>query len=203
MNQGVKFRQFVEKNNFTVAEVARTLNVRRDTVYAWFEKDELKQKNIDHILSSFNVGYDQVFGYNSEIDKEPNLYIVPFKSYAGFLRGYGDGLGTIDNIEKIYYPLVKGEAYAFQIGGQSAFPLFPENTWFVGKPIGSVNDLVKGRLYTWQTVDGVVTKIFDGMDDEYFYVSSPNEDYNPVKPMHRKSVKVIYRQVGKLDSFEY
>lgn len=37
---------------------------------------------------------------------------------------------------------------------------------------------------------------------EFFYISSVNEDFNPVKPMHRKDVKVIYRQVGKLDSFE-
>lgn len=202
MNQGLKFRQYVEKNGLTIAEVSRKLDIRRDTVYAWFEKEEIKPKNIELILTSFGVKYDEVFGYNADIDKEPNLFVVPFKSYAGFLRGYGDGLGTHDNIEKIYYPFIKGEAFAFQIGGQSAYPLFPENTWFCGKPLDTPDDLVKGRLYTWQTVDGIVTKIFDGMDDEYFYISSVNPDYNPVEPFHRKNVKVIYRQVGKLDSFE-
>ncbi|WP_206367168.1 hypothetical protein [Sphingobacterium sp. SGG-5] len=189
---------------FTMKKAIEMLEVSKTNMYQYFKSKNLSRETVKKITETFAVSVNEIWGDGTiEEGTKPNLWIVPFRSYAGFLRGYGDGLGTKDNIEKIYYPLIKGEAYAFQIGGQSAFPLFPENTWFCGKPVESADDLVKGRLYTWQTIDGIVTKLFDGMDDEYFYVSSVNKDFNPVKPFHRKSVKVIYRQVGKLDNFEY
>lgn len=213
--QGEKFRNWLDNQfekergkpmseRFTMKKAIEMLEVSKTNMYQYFKSKNLSRETVKKITETFAVSVNEIWGDGTiEEGTKPNLWIVPFRSYAGFLRGYGDGLGTKDNIEKIYYPLIKGEAYAFQIGGQSAFPLFPENTWFCGKPVESAEDLVKGRLYTWQTIDGIVTKLFDGMDDEYFYVSSVNEDFNPVNPFHRKSVKVIYRQVGKLDNFEY
>ncbi|NGM63554.1 hypothetical protein G5B30_16720 [Sphingobacterium sp. SGG-5] len=213
--QGEKFRNWLDNQfekergkpmseRFTMKKAIEMLEVSKTNMYQYFKSKNLSRETVKKITETFAVSVNEIWGDGTiEEGTKPNLWIVPFRSYAGFLRGYGDGLGTKDNIEKIYYPLIKGEAYAFQIGGQSAFPLFPENTWFCGKPVESADDLVKGRLYTWQTIDGIVTKLFDGMDDEYFYVSSVNKDFNPVKPFHRKSVKVIYRQVGKLDNFEY
>ncbi|MDM1049505.1 hypothetical protein [Sphingobacterium hotanense] len=222
--QGEKFRSFVSKmkENYkdygfdkkpTNEILAEMIGVSSVQLNRYYKSKSLERETVSNITKTFKVEENEIWGDDVGKSKDttaiilgnaaPNMYIVPFKSYAGFLRGYGDGLGMDGNIEKIYYPLIKGEAFAFQIGGQSAFPLFPENSWFVGKPIDSPDDLLKGRLYTWQTIDGIVTKIYDGMDDEFFYVSSVNDDFNPVKPFHRKNVKVIYRQVGKLDNFEY
>lgn len=215
--QGEKFKSFIEnvkaeykKYGFserpTNEVLAKILNVSSVQLNRYYKSKSLERDTVRKIVAAFNVTesdiWDEVETGEKSSDQKPNLYIVPFKSYAGFLRGYGDGVGTIDNIEKIYYPLIKGEGFAFQVGGQSAYPAFPENTWFVGKPIDGVEDLVKGRIYTWHTIDGIITKIFEGMDDEFFYISSVNEDYNPVKPLHRKDVKVIYRKVGKIDNFE-
>lgn len=218
--QGKKFKDFISKlkDNYrdygfssrpTNEILAERLGVSSVQLNRYYKSQSLERDSVNKITKAFNVKEEDI--WDTQLLREPeaqysrnikNLYIVPFKSYAGFLRGYGDGLGTIDNIEKIYYPLIKGEGFAFQVGGQSAFPAFPENTWFVGKPVAGVEDLVKGRIYTWQTIDGIITKIFDGMDDEFFYISSVNDDHNPVKPLHRKDVKVIYRKVGKIDNFE-
>ncbi|WP_313266549.1 hypothetical protein [Sphingobacterium sp.] len=225
--KGEKFQEWLKKyvkdNKISSIEAREMLGLSNTSYYSLFKSKNLSRESVNRITSAFGVTEEEIWGSGSLADQmsrvksdiervinntsafkhtKENLWIVPFKSYAGFLRGYGDGIGTYNNIEKIYYPLIKGESFAFQIGGQSAYPLFPENTWFCGKPLDTPDDLVKGRLYTWQTVDGIVTKIFDGMDDEYFYISSVNPDYNPVEPFHRKDVKVIYRQVGKLDSFE-
>lgn len=230
--KGDKFQKKLTDMGLSATEAARRIGISRDTIHRWFNKEELDYKIRAKIRDGLGLTDAEIWGISGDqVDAlvnilkdnppkdimlkvyekgeyfnwavgEPNLYIVPFKSYAGFLRGYGDGISTYSNIEKIYYPLIKGEAYAFQVGGQSAYPEFPESTWFCGKPIAGPEDLVKGRIYTWQTVDGIVTKVFDKMDDEYFYISSVNDDFNPVKPLHRKDVKVIYRKVGKLDNIE-
>lgn len=168
--QGNKFRIWLDKqfekdkdkpmkDRFTMKKAIEMMGVSKTNMYQYFKSKNLERETVNKILSVFDVKASEIWDTpsdilytayennipNSWVENVPNLYIVPFKSYAGFLRGYGDGLGTIDNIEKIYYPLIKGEGFAFQVGGQSAFPSFPENTWFVGKPVSCVEDLVKGR----------------------------------------------------------
>jgi len=60
--QGEKFRHFVEKLGLSIAEVARKLDITRDTVYAWFSKEVLKPKNVEKIINAFNVSEEVIWG---------------------------------------------------------------------------------------------------------------------------------------------
>src|SRR5690606_35178329 len=61
-SQGEKFRHFVEKSGLSIAEVARKLDITRDTVYAWFSKNVLKPKNVEKIVTAFNVSEEDIWG---------------------------------------------------------------------------------------------------------------------------------------------
>lgn len=66
--------------------------------------------------------------------------------------------------------------------------------YFVGTPVENFNHLVKGRVYVFQTIDGIIIKEFAKIEDENIYLRSLNEDYNPVKPIHLKEVKRVYQR---------
>lgn len=47
-----------------------------------------------------------------------NLYMIPIKAFGGFLAGYSNK-AYLDSLEKVSFPWVRGECYAFEIEGYS------------------------------------------------------------------------------------
>lgn len=68
-NQGDKFKKFVEKLGLNVTEVAKKLDITRDTVYSWYGKNELKIKNIKKIAEAFNVSEEEIFGESPTLNQ--------------------------------------------------------------------------------------------------------------------------------------
>lgn len=126
----------------------------------------------------------------------PNMYIVPVKAFGGFLTGYENTV-YMKSLEKAYFPFVRGTCFGFEVDGVSMMNdekerSYRPGSWVVCTPIDNFSWLVKNKDYVFQTIDGIIIKRFVKVEKEYCHLTSINEDYNPVKPIHMKSIKVIY-----------
>ena len=126
-------------------------------------------------------------------DYKSNMYLVPIKACGGFLAGYEK---QEFDLEKIPFPLVKGECFAFEIDGYSMLSEYKPNDYFVGSKIEGFDWLVKGRDFVFQTVNGLILKRFEKIEDNMCFMKSLNEEYNPVDPIPLKEIKAIYQKEG-------
>lgn len=174
------------------------------------ENIDIKYRRIDYLNQALSRGFDRIkekIGIE-DTDKitpnakpalfkgsgKPNMWVVPIKAQGGFLEGYGDNVLMAQNLEKVYFPFIGQECFAFEIDGLSMITDYLPGEYFVGTPIENFNHLVKGRVYVFQTIDGIILKEFVKIEEDYIYLRSQNEDYNPVKPIYLKEIKRVYQR---------
>lgn len=120
-----------------------------------------------------------------------NMYIVPIKAYGGFLTGYESPI-FLETLEKAPFPFIKGECFAFEVDGFSMYKDYVPGDFVVTTPVENLDWLSKGKVYVVQTVDGIILKCFDRIENDHIHLYSLNDEYNPVKPIHLKDVKKVY-----------
>lgn len=213
--QGEKFRSFISKikENFkdygfeekpTNEILANMIGVSSVQLNRYYKSKSLERETVNNITNTFNVPEKEIWG--DDLSKPnarparflgngtPNMWVVPIKAQGGFLEGYGDSVLLEQNIEKVYFPFIGQECFAFEIDGLSMLTEYVPGEYFVGTPIENFNHLVKGRVYVFQTIDGIIIKEFVRIEDEYIHLRSQNEDYNPVKPIYLKEIKRVYQR---------
>ncbi|WP_312363977.1 helix-turn-helix transcriptional regulator [Sphingobacterium sp.] len=202
--QGEKFQKKLAELNMSATEAANRIDISRDTIHKWFKKDRLDYKQVVRITKGLGMSEDEIWGDDlskSNVkparflgDGKPNMWVVPIKAQGGFLEGYGDNVLMAQNIEKVYFPFIGHECFAFEIDGLSMLTEYVPGEYFVGTPIENFNHLVKGRVYVFQTIEGIILKEFVKIEDDFIYLRSQNDDFNPVKPIHLKEVKRVYQR---------
>jgi SOS-response transcriptional repressor LexA len=120
-----------------------------------------------------------------------NMYIVPIKAYGGFLTGYESPV-FLDTLEKAPFPFIKGECFAFEVDGFSMYKDYVPGDFVVTTPVENFDWLSKGKVYVFQTIDGIILKCFDRIENDHIYLYSLNDEYNPVEPIHLKNIKKVY-----------
>lgn len=145
-------------------------------------------KGRNNILSEPNAQYNK-----PEVEYTPNMYIVPLRAWGGFLTGYER---RVFDLEKVPFPLVKGECFAFEIDGFSMLKEYKPGDYFIGSLIEGFDWLIKGRDYVFQTINGLILKRFVKIEDDLCYMKSINDEYNPVEPMPLKEIKALYQREG-------
>jgi transcriptional regulator with XRE-family HTH domain len=132
-----------------------------------------------------------------------NMFIVPIKAYGGFLAGYSNK-AYMDSLEKISYPWVRGECYAFEVEGFSMVSdNAKEESYYPGTMVvcTELNGLwmQKNKAYVFVTIDGIILKIFDHIDDQFCHLRSlnPAKEYL-VKPIPLKNIKRIFHIENKI-----
>lgn len=202
--QGDKFQKKLTELGISATEAAKRIEISRDTIHKWFKKEHLDHKQIVKITKGLGLSQDEIWG--DDLSKPnakparflgngtPNMWVVPIKAQGGFLEGYGDSVLLEQNIEKVYFPFIGQECFAFEIDGLSMLTEYVPGEYFVGTPIENFNHLVKSRVYVFQTIDGIIIKEFVKIEDDYIHLRSQNEDYNPVKPIYLKEVKRVYQR---------
>ncbi|MGJ1516488.1 LexA family transcriptional regulator [Sphingobacterium siyangense] len=187
----------------TMDEVAERLGVSRTQVYNYFKSENISAKVRSKIIKEFGASESDLISDKIKPnakparflgDGRPNMWVVPIKAQGGFLEGYGDNVLMAQNIEKVYFPFIGHECFAFEIDGLSMLTEYVPGEYFVGTPIENFNHLVKGRVYVFQTIEGIILKEFVKIEDDFIYLRSQNEDFNPVKPIHLKDVKRVYQR---------
>lgn len=122
----------------------------------------------------------------------PNCYYVPIKAYGGFLNGYENSV-FLEGLQKFNVPFITGECFCFEIDGFSmADEYLPGDKVYCTKLTG-VNELLKGKDYIFQTIDGILLKKFDKITDEKLQMISVNPDPKYLmEPVPLKNIKVVY-----------
>lgn len=213
--QGEKFRAFISKmkENFrdygfdkkpTNEILADMIGVSSVQLNRYYKSKSLERETVSNITNTFKVEEKEIWGDDLSKpnakparflgDGTPNMWIVPIKAQGGFLEGYGDTVLMAQNIEKMYFPFIGQECFAFEIEGLSMLSEYVPGEYFVGTPIENFNHLIKGRVYVFQTIDGIIIKEFVKIEDDYIHLRSQNEDYNPVKPIYLKDIKRVYQR---------
>jgi SOS-response transcriptional repressor LexA len=206
--QGNKFQSWLKKyqkeNGISAVEARERLNLSNTSFYSLFKSKNLTRESVNRILEAFNVSEEEIWG--DDLSKsnakpalfkgngKPNMWVVPIKAQGGFLEGYGDSVLMEQNIEKVYFPFIGQECFAFEIEGLSMVTDYMPGEYFVGTPIENFNHLVKGKVYVFQTIDGIILKEFVKIEDDFIHLKSQNEDYNPVKPIYLKEIKRVYQR---------
>ena len=213
--QGEKFRAFVSKmkENYkdygfdqkpTNEILAEMIGVSSVQLNRYYKSKSLERETVSNITNTFNVEEREIWGDDLSKpnakparflgDGTPNMWVVPIKAQGGFLEGYGDTVLLEQNIEKVYFPFIGQECFAFEIDGLSMLTEYVPGEYFVGTPIENLNHLVKSRVYVFQTIDGIIIKEFVKIENDYIHLRSQNEDYNPVKPIYLKEIKRVYQR---------
>lgn len=216
-NQGKKFQEFLERKKseskritgspvLTIQLAAEKMGVSRRTLYQYFESKTLSVDVINNILKTFNTTMEDIF-YDGESVKsnvnpvafnftEPNMYLVPLKAQGGFMIGYEKEI-YLEQLEKVAFPLVRGECFGFEVDGMSMLPEFLPGDYVVSTPVESLEHLVRGKIYVFQTIDGILLKEFGGFDNDEAILNSINEDYKPIiAPL--KHIKKVYLKEFKI-----
>lgn len=196
--KGINQREFCEITGFDASQVNRWIKGVNEPYPKTIVKiNEMYGDFIDNLINDFdNEGQqDNKINYK-EVNSLPkttklNLMIVPLKAYGGFLNGYANRV-FLDSLEYAHFPFIKGQCFAFEIEGFSMMPDIMPGDYVVCTEIPDTNWLNKGKIYVFQTIEGLCIKVFEEIKDEKVYLKSINNEYNPVTPIPVKSVKKIY-----------
>lgn len=202
-NEGEVLRLFFKGQKESMGEISEMLTMTRQNLNYHLRKDVLDVDFKSKVVSMFGEHKNFPFSTlktektksnvsNFTLDNgKSNLFIVPLKAFGGFLTGYADTV-FMQTLEKVSFPFVKGECFAFEVEGYSMFPEYNPNDYVVCTEVEDLRHLRKGQVYVFQTIDGLLLKVFERMDDEKIYLKSFNEEYNPVEPLPLKSAKRVY-----------
>lgn len=201
-------------DKLSMGKAIEMMEVSKSTMYQYFKSKNLTVDTVKKILKVFNTTENDVFGntgdnltdsVNKDGDKivqangrpvdisfgPSNMYVVPVKAYGGFLSGYESSV-FMDSLQKAPFPFVKGECFAFEVDGLSMYKDYLPGDWVVATLVENLEWLSKGKVYVFQTVDGIIIKCFERIEGDHLYLKSLNEEYNPVSPIHLKDLKKVY-----------
>ena len=124
-----------------------------------------------------------------------NIIHVPHYAYGGFLRGYSNKV-YVDNLQHYSLPGITGTHYSFEISGMSMYNRDDARSagpgdWVIGREEEALTSMAKNKGYILQTIDGIIYKVFDKLDDSKAHFASLNPDY-PKEIISLKSIKKIY-----------
>lgn len=201
-NDGQTLKQWLRTNGYDVSWLAEKLGITTQSVYEQLRKEKIgdifKAKLVRANLTVFTANDNNAA--NSPVKSiqfnKLNLMIVPLKAYGGFLTGYANRV-FLDSLEYSEFPFIKGQCYAFEVDGFSMYNPGDENSvkpsdYVVCTEIPGPDWLNKGKIYVFQTIDGIIIKEFKAIEDGNFILRSLNPDYKDVPPIPVKSVKKIY-----------
>lgn len=215
-HHGEALEEFLRMRRINKGDAADKLGISRGTLYLWFNKKELPDDSV--LLLKERLGFDPFIKSNGYANKtsvhvvnepevkyntqmsdvprfKPNIIYVPLYAFGGFMTGYRDTI-FIDSLEHFSLPGVTGEHYAFEIAGMSMYKAGDELSASPGdiaisRPIESFSYLMKGKGYVLQTVEGILYKIFDKLDEKAGYFHSLNSEYEHQK-IPLKEIKRLY-----------
>jgi hypothetical protein len=146
--KGEKFKEFLKLQHISVVKAAEILAVNRQTVYKYFESNNLTREVVANITTKFDVNIEDVFGKpGPKLEAKPlrladpegfeatgdRFYelpdqtiimqtpVIPVKAYGSYLRGHADP-EFYEGLETMPVPVDikhKGTYLIFEVDGES------------------------------------------------------------------------------------
>lgn len=194
-------KELIKSKGFTADSFSRKIGMTRQGLYYQMMKKHVSPDIINKMCKVLSVDKSEITISESTVQNvarettQGNIIYVPLFAYGGFLGGYRSSV-FIDQLEHFRLPGVMGEHYAFEIGGFSMLKPGHELSATPGDvAISRITEdfkhMVKGRGYILQTIDGIIYKIFDNINDERASFHSLNEDYDG-HTLPLKEIKRVY-----------
>lgn len=186
---------------------ARTLQEQVGWSAAYIMDGTGPKRILDNIPGQIRQAYRGDLPYNvteKNINNgKANLWIVPVSAQGGFIKGFYERLFSY-KIQRITFPFISGECFGFEVEGYSMFrpddPVgsFPEGSYVICTINEDVDSLRVGSVYIFQTRDGLLLKVFNGIRENEIDLLSLNPDHNPVPPIPFDELQVVYNIELKL-----
>lgn len=193
--EGQTLKKWLKDNRYDVAWLSNKLGITPQSVYEQLRKERIgdvfKAKLVRANLNIFGNIQTTVTVPNNTENQKLNLMIVPLKAYGGFLNGYANRV-FLDSLEYSQFPFIKGQCFAFEVENFSMSPEINPGDYVVCTEIPDPDWLTKNKVYVFQTIDGLIIKVFDHIKNDQCFLKSINTEYNPVDPVPLKSIKKIY-----------
>ncbi|MEI6865158.1 LexA family transcriptional regulator [Flavicella sp.] len=131
--------------------------------------------------SFIEIGNQRVlFPITVDTDNEDLIEVVPIKTSAGYLLGYGDP-EYIEQLEKIKLPfLPTGKHRAFPIKGDSMLPM-KDGSYVVAQYLEDIRDIKNGTSYIIVTLNEGMTykRVYDKIEENGTLLLKPdNRNYD-------------------------
>lgn len=138
----------------------------------------------------------------AELEDDKNMTIVPVKSFGGFLVGYKNKV-YLATLEKISFPFIKGDCYAFEVQDFTMFKSvkdgdvlykygYEPGAFVAATKVSDFSWLMKDHDYVFQCSDKLIIRRFDRIENGNCYVYCINKDYNPVDPIPINNIMCVY-----------
>ncbi|OJW78108.1 LexA family transcriptional regulator [Spirosoma sp. 48-14] len=151
---------------------------------AQLEHDEPDDETEPEFHSPYNAKHK---GSSSKL----NMWWVPAKAEAGFIRGFAKRVFP-SMIQRGSMPFIQGECFGFEIEGFSMFPTYLPGTYIVCTMLEDASWLKKGKVYVFQTHDGLIIKFFERIEKGLIYTRADNNNFNPVQPIPVEEIVQLY-----------
>lgn len=196
------FKEVREENNFTQAEFAEILEIKKSTADIERGRTKLSGKVVSRLLSKFGINPLWLFGESgqkylqiSQGDVSPkvvtvdsadneNIIMVNQKAAAGYPHNVQDvewyqQLPAFD----IPLPEFRNATYrGFQIEGDSMLPNYYPGEWVLGKAVSDLESASNNKVYVIVLYDSVLVKKIQKLPDpSRLLLISFNEEYLPIE----------------------
>lgn len=191
MNQGKSLKKYLDSKKVDKSELAKRLDVSRATLYNIFSAEIIPNDYLEPL--------ERIVGFTvekpAEIEqKNGNILHVPLHSWGGFLIGY-ENKAFLDTLEPWSMPGIEGLHYSFPAKGMSLWKpgdersIKPGDT-LIARPEQTHQTMTKGFVYVLVTVDGLIHKVFDHIDNQQAHFISLNTEYEG-EVIKVKAIKMV------------
>ena len=197
-----RFKEVREENNFTQAEFAKLLGIKKSTADIERGRTKLSGRMVAEMLRLFGINPLWIFGDSTQkylrvtrgdvspkvisvnSSENENIVLVNIKAAAGYPQNVQDvewyqQLPAFD----IPLPEYRNSTYrGFQIEGDSMVPNLRPGEWVLGKAVPTIEEVNNNKIYVVVLHDSVLVKKLQKLpDSSKILLVSLNEEYVPIQ----------------------
>lgn len=175
MNNGEKLKEYLENKGISKTKAAEILGISRQSLYQYFESDNLLADTIDNILTKLNVSGSEIWGKSyKDVGiriKQSESYIKPDGVPYYDLDVTASTVEIFQDRKEVYsakysIPGFEDCDFALPVYGHSMYPTYENGSVIMCKKVSDKSLIVYGEAYL------IVTK-----------------DYRMVKRLQRSEIK--------------
>lgn len=198
----VRFKEIRNEHNFTQAEFANMLGIKKSTADIERGKSKVTGKIVAELLRQFGLNPLWLYGKSKlkyldltrgdvspkvlsiNSSEKENILLVNVKAAAG----YPQNLMDVDWYQQlpafdIPLPEYRNATYrGFQIEGDSMLPNFRPGEWVLGKAVSSVEEANENKIHVFVMFDSVlIKKLQKTANPQVVLLHSLNQEYAPLE----------------------